>query len=141
MAADGGKFTENTFRRYEAERKKDSLDWSSPANLDIYRLTCLKQFRRLAVKMAGLMLAAHKSREIGLIDAKLDKEMSRLAELIGHNRNAYKGFESRLWKETESKSAESEAGMIAVFNQFKSGLPPAHSLEEILKQTPRQNYV
>lgn len=129
---DGKPYNHDVYLQVQADKRKDSLDWSNPANLNFYRLTCLEQFRTLVSKLAALMLAAHTSRRLGFIDAKLDNEMRRLAKLLRQEGRTLR-FESLAGKQTENMDAESEAGLVAVFNQFKKELPPARSLDEYLK--------
>jgi len=118
----GEKFTKDTFDRHEAERDKDFRERSSPVNFNLSRYSCLKQFRTLTIELAGLMLAAHTSQRVGYINAKLDNEMRRLAKLLRQEGRAIR-FKSLAWKQTENMDAESEAGLVAVFNQFKKELP------------------
>ena len=124
----GGKpYTIETFNRYQADRQKDPLDWSSPVNFNYLRYECLKQFRTLVIKLAGLMLEAHNSQSVGFINAKLDNEMARLAKLIGQVEKA-KTFESKMQKRIggskKLRDATSCEGLIAIFNQLMKDLPP-----------------
>jgi hypothetical protein len=82
----------------------------------------LKLFRSLTMKMAGLMLAAHTSNKAGFVDAALTNEMRRLAKSL-RQIGVTAEFERRAWKEIGDANAESEAGVIAVFNLLKKELP------------------
>lgn len=126
---DGKPYTLDVFDRIQSDKKQDVLVWSNPANSDFYRTQCLNQFRNLATMLAGLMLAAHASRKVGFIDAKLTNEMRRLAKSLRQIGDTAE-FERRAWKEIGDADAESEAGLIAVFNLLKKELPPARSLAE-----------
>jgi hypothetical protein len=118
----GERFTKETFDKHEAARDKDVREWSSPANRNYYRYDCLKQFRTLTAMLAGLVLAAHTSRKVGFINAKITNEMRRLASLL-RQIGVTAEFERRAWKEIGDTNAESEAGLIAVFNLLKKELP------------------
>jgi hypothetical protein len=118
----GEKFTKETFDKHEATRDKDVREWSSPVNFNFLRYDCLKQFRTLTIKLAGLMLGAQTSHKVGFVNAKLDNEMRRLAKLLRQSERA-RAFESLAWKQTEDLDAESEVGLVSIFKQFKKALP------------------
>lgn len=132
----GAKYTRETFDRHEANRDKDAREWLSPANLDTYRYRTIKNFRTLTAKLAGLILLAHASQKVAFVDAKLEREIRRLSALLRQPERA-RAFEREVLKQVDSIGAENDAGMVTIFNQFKKGLPPAHSLEELLQQPVR----
>jgi hypothetical protein len=123
----GEKFTKETFDRHEATRDKDVKEWQSPVNFNYLRYDCLAQFRTLIIRLAGLVLAAQAAGKVGFVNVKLDNEMRRLAKLLRQSDRA-RVFVSTMWKQIEGINAESEAGLVAVFNQFKKELPPAKKI-------------
>lgn len=95
------------------------------------------------MKLAGLMLAAFHSQKVGFVDAKLDKEMRRLANVIRelgrvHAFKSARTFDdhgrmvskSALWEQLENIPADSEAGLVAIFDKFKKELPAEKALRK-----------
>lgn len=123
VTENGEKFTEETFNKHEAKRDKDRKERDSPVNFNFSRYLCLQQFHTLTIKLAALMLAAQTCQSVDFVNAKLDNEMRRLAKLL-RQEGRVTHLERITRKETEGMSVGSEAGWIAIFNQFKKELPP-----------------
>jgi hypothetical protein len=128
VTADGEPYTRGTFNAWEAERDKDTKAQSSPAVLSFRRYEALKLFRLLAIKVAGLLLNAHGSRNVGFVFWRLDREMKRLAEVcrpkIGRDKGHDKAtaLEYQLRKHVGGMNATKPDGLVAVFERFATEL-------------------
>jgi hypothetical protein len=146
----GQPFTKETFQRHQAQCGKDVWD---PMQFNLYRYGCFQQFRSLTMKLAALIVAAYQSQKVGFINAKLDAEMKRLAKVIRESGRVHAFASARkfdphgrmiaksaLWEQIDGIPADSEAGLIAIFNRLKEGLPAEKKVDfdAIHKTAPRR---